>query len=65
MQPIIPCEQNSELEKQIEEFAEVLKTQAHTLGTHGIPEQDFYSLGLFQGAIERIRGQQSATMPHA
>lgn len=30
MQPIIPCEQNSNLEKQIEEFAEVLKTQAQT-----------------------------------
>ncbi len=62
MQPIIPCEQNSELEEQIEKFADVLKTQAHTLGDHGVSEQDFYRLGLFQGAIERIRGQFSATM---
>jgi hypothetical protein len=62
MQPIIPCEQNSELQKQIEEFAETLKTEAHTLGKHGVPESDFYRLGLFQGAIERIRGQFSATM---
>jgi len=62
MQPIIPCEQNSDLEEQIEKFADVLKTQAHTLGDHGISEYDFYHLGLFQGAIERIRGQFSATM---
>jgi hypothetical protein len=62
MQPIIPCEQNKELEKQIEKYADVLKNEAHTLGNHGLSEQDFYRLGVFQGAIERIRGQQSATM---
>lgn len=62
MQPIIPCQQNSDLGRLIEEFAEVLKTQAHTLGNHGLSEEDFYRLGLFQGVIERIRGQQSATM---
>lgn len=62
MQPIIPCQQNSDLGQLIEEFAEVLKTQAHTLGNHGLSEEDFYRLGLFQGVIERIRGQQSATM---
>lgn len=60
--PVIPCEKNPALEKQIEEFAEVLKTEAHTLGQHGLSEDDFYRLGLFQGAIERIRGQFSATM---
>lgn len=59
---IIPCEQNSVLRKFIEEYAEVLKTEAHTLGTHGLSEQDFYNSGLFRGAIERIRGQFAATM---
>jgi hypothetical protein len=62
MQPIIPCEQDSKLNKKIEEFAEVLRTEAHTLGTHGVSEYDFYKLGLFRGAIERIRGQFSAEM---
>ena len=59
---VIPCEQNKELRKQIEEMAEVLKTESHTLGNHGLSESDFYNSGLFRGAIERIRGQYSATM---
>ena len=59
---VIPCEQNAGLRGQIEEFAEVLKTQAHLLGNHGLDEKEFYNSGLFRGAIERIRGQFSATM---
>ena len=58
----IPCEKNAELRKKIQEFAEVLKTQAHTLGEHGLDEREFYHSGLFRGAIERIRGQFSASM---
>jgi len=60
----IPCQQNAELDKKIEDFSEILKTQAHTLGKeqHGFNEKDFYSSGLFRGAIERIRGQFSATI---
>ncbi len=59
---VIPCEQNQALREKIKEFAETLKTQAHTLGDHGLSEQDFYQSGLFRGVIERIRGQFSATM---
>ncbi len=59
---IIPCEQNQGLREQIERFAEVLKTEAHKLGQHGLEEKDFYNSGLFRGAIERVRGQFSATM---
>ena len=59
---IIPCRQNKELRKKIEEFAEVLKTESHTLGSHGLSESEFYNSGLFRGSIERIRGQFSATM---
>jgi hypothetical protein len=60
----IPCEQNAGLDKKIKAFAEILKTQAHTLGIeeHGLDEKEFYNSGLFRGAIERIRGQYSATM---
>nr|WP_254798129.1 hypothetical protein [Sphingobium sp. AS12] len=47
---------------QIERFAEVLKTEAHKLGDHGLDEKDFYNSGLFRGAVERVRGQFSATM---
>ena len=59
---VIPCEQNHELRRQIEEFSETLKTHSHTLGDHGLDEQEFYDSGLFRGAIERIRGQFAATM---
>lgn len=58
----IPCEKNAELREKILEFAEVLKTEAHKLGNHGLDESDFYQSGLFRGTIERIRGQFSASM---
>jgi len=58
----IPCLQNEELQKLILDCAEVLKTDAHKLGAHGLNEQEFYNSGVFRGAIERIRGQFSATM---
>jgi hypothetical protein len=59
---VIPCQQNAELKTKILEFAEVLKTESHQLGDHGLTENEFYNSGLFRGAIERIRGQFSATM---
>jgi len=59
---VIPCQQNEELKIKIREYAETLKTQAHQLGSHGLDELEFYNSGVFRGAIERIRGQFSATM---
>ena len=59
---VIPCQQNRDLRKLITEYAEVLKTEAHRLGNHGLDELEFYNSGLFRGAIERVRGQFSATM---
>ena len=59
---VIPCQQNKELRTKIIEFSETLKSEAHMLGDHGLGEGEFYSSGLFRGAIERIRGQMSATM---
>jgi len=62
MPAVIPCEQDIDLQKQIEEFAEVLKTESHALGTHGLSELEFYQSGILEGAVQRIRGQYSATM---
>jgi hypothetical protein len=62
MTGIIPCEQNSNLDQLIEEYSEVLKTEAHKLGTHGLSESDFYESGILEGAIQRIRGQIAASM---
>ena len=59
---VIPCEQNKQLREKIKDFAETLKTESHTLGDHGLDEKEFYNSGLFRGAIERVRGQFSATM---
>ena len=59
---VIPCDKNSKLEKLIRQYAEALKTEAHKIGSHGLSEEEFYNSGLFRGAIERIRGQYSATM---
>jgi hypothetical protein len=58
----VPCQRNDELRRQILEFSEVLKSDAHVLGNHGLDEHDFYQSGLFRGAIERVRGQFSASM---
>jgi len=62
MSAVVPCERNTNLGQQIEEFAEVLKTATHTLGSHGLTEAEFYESGILEGAIQRIRGQYSATM---
>ncbi len=59
---VIPCSQNKNLRKLIEDYAEALKTEAHKIGAHGLGEKEFYNSGLFRGAIERVRGQFSATM---
>jgi len=59
---VIPCAQDKKLKKLIEEFSDVLKVEAHKIGTHDLAEKDFYNSGLFRGAIERVRGQFSATM---
>lgn len=62
MSGAVPCKRNADLRKQIVEYAETLKTEAHTLGDHGLSERDFYQGGLFRGAVERLRGQFAATM---
>lgn len=59
---VIPCEQDKQLREAIARFAEVLKTQAHKLGDHGLSETEFYTSPLLRGAIEQVRGEFSATM---
>lgn len=58
----IPCERDALVRAQIERFAEVLKTQAHLLGDHGLTEKEFYESPIFRGAIEVVRGEYSATL---
>lgn len=58
---VIPCGQDPALKQRIQDYAETLRTDAHTLGNHGLSEREFY-FTVFRGAIERIRGQNSASM---
>jgi hypothetical protein len=62
MPAVIPCQLNTDLEAKILQFAEALRTESHTLGTHGLTEAEFFQSGILEGAIQRIRGQLSATM---
>lgn len=59
---VILCEQDARLRAEIDRFAGALKTQAHRLGDHGLNETDFYNSPIFRGAIEKLRGEFSATL---
>lgn len=56
----IPCELNAGFRTQYEEFAELLKTRLPEF--LDMTEEEIYQSGLFRAAIERIRGQFSASM---
>lgn len=61
---VIPCARDDRLRGLIERFAELLKVEAHTLGDHGLDEQDFYNSGVLRGAVEKLRGEYiGATRP--
>lgn len=59
---LIPCGVSNEKQHQIREYAEALREAAHSIGSHGLTREQFEASGLFQAAIERIRGTKSATM---
>jgi hypothetical protein len=60
--PIIPCRLRPETRNAITEYAKVLIESAPTLGDHGLDPGVFWESGLFQSAIERLRGQRAASM---
>lgn len=53
---------NSDLKEQIEVYADQLKAAAPFIGNHGMQEDAFWESGLFDAAIERLRGSHAATM---
>ena len=60
---VIPCEQDPRLRAEIERFAEVLKTQAHTLGSHGLDESELLQFRRYSAAPSRRSAANiSATM---
>lgn len=62
MSDTIPCKRDPDLGRKIETFAEVLKTRSHEINPFGMNEKDFYDSGIFEGSIQRVRGQISASM---
>lgn len=57
----IPCQCDAAQRQRIQELAERLTTQAHTLMPE-VSEEEFYRSGLLRGAIENMRGKYSATL---
>jgi hypothetical protein len=58
---VIPCSLLSETRARISKFADELKVAAPKIGSHGLAENEFWNSGLFQGAVERLRGTQAAS----
>ena len=58
---IVLCDRSSQFEQQVETFASELGRDAHTVGSHGLSQAAFDQSGIFRAAIERLRGQFSAT----
>ena len=60
--PIIPCGKPLLSKEQIANYANELRNAAYTIGSHGLDKNAFYKSGLFQAAIEKLRGSHAATM---
>ncbi len=61
-QIVIPCVRSTETRDLIERFADQLRDAAPGIGSHGLSPTEFKNSGLFGAAIERLRGQQAASM---
>ena len=59
---IIPCSLSYDSKKLIETYAMELRESAPDIGSHGLDVNEFWNSGIFHSAIERLRGQQAASM---
>ncbi|MYM70364.1 hypothetical protein GTP45_26680 [Pseudoduganella sp. FT55W] len=60
--PIIPCKETDGWKDVVAAYADALQAAAHTVGNHGMNEEEFLESGLFKSAVERLRGQSAASM---
>jgi len=58
---LIPCSSNPCYKKLVNDFAQQLRSAAPSIGDHNLSEEEFWNAGIFQAAIERLRGTQAAT----
>ena len=59
--PIIPCSLSEDTSKLVSEYARQLAKVAPSL-MKSMTEEEFWRSGIFHSAVERIRGQRSASM---
>ena len=59
---LVLCERTEAFNETVTNFVDNLQEVAHTIGNHGLTKEQFWESGIFRGAMERIRGTQSATM---
>jgi hypothetical protein len=57
-----PCVRPVELKMKVLDYVTALHAAAPGLGSHGLSPEEFWATGIFEGAIEQIRGTQSANM---
>ncbi len=60
-EPIIPCRLRLDVVQRVKEYSDALKAAAPGIGTHGMPEDEFWESGLFYSAVERLRGSRAAS----
>lgn len=59
--PVIPCRLEPEALARVEQYCEDLLAAAPRIGSHGLSEEEFRSSGLFESAIEKLRGIRAAS----
>lgn len=60
--PIILCELKPEVREVVRELAEDIVQGAHLVSRRGLSKQELEDSGLLRSAVERLRGQQAASM---
>ncbi len=61
-QPIVFCEQSAVRRDAVKAYAEALKEAAPLIGNHGLTIEEFWETGIFNSAIESLRGTNAASM---
>lgn len=60
--PILPCKSVEGWTEVVEAYAKALEAAGPSIGAHGLDPASFEASGLFKSAVERLRGQQAASL---
>jgi len=59
---IIPCALRPDFQEKVFDYVMALKSEGYKLGAHGLSKEDFDNSGIFDAAVERVRGTRAASM---